>query len=112
MPSTDFEATPETALIQVLTAFGYGVGGLHISHAAARAGVDRFRPVVEKNIGEWDANVTALVGYATRIGRVTAFRTLARGATTVSARDLLGALAAIEESRETEFFGGCPFFHH
>jgi hypothetical protein len=111
MPSKDNKATPETALAQVLVAFGHGIGGLHISHGAAKAGLDRFRPVIEKSIGEWDSNLPSLLAYATTIGRVTAHQTLARGTTTVTARDVLEALKRIEDQRKVVGFAGCPFFH-
>jgi hypothetical protein len=114
MPLKDNKATPETALAQVLVAFGHGIGGLHISHSAAKAGLDRFRPVIEKSIAEWDSNLPSLLAYATTIGRVTAHQTLSRGTTTVTSRDVLEALKRIEEQREEQRivgFGGCPFFH-
>lgn len=113
MPLSDHKATPETALTQVLAAFGYGVGGLYISHGAAKAGLERFRPVIEKAIDEWDKNLTPLMTYATMIGRMTAHHTLARGSITVTARDLLEALKRIEEQagKQKDFFLGCPFFH-
>ena len=113
MPLSDNKATPETALTQVLTAFGHGVGGLYISHGAAKAGVERFRPVIEKGIDEWDANLPSLMAYATMIGRMTAHHTLARGSITVTARDFLEGLKRIEEQarKEKSFLGGCPFFH-
>jgi hypothetical protein len=107
----EYEATPETALTQVLAAFGYGLGGLYISYDAAKAGLSRFRPVVEKNIAIWDANMPAAVSYAAHIGRVTAHVTLTRGSNTVSARDLLEALRLIENLKEPTL-GPCPFFHH
>lgn len=112
MPLSDHKATPETAMAQVLAAFGYGVGGLYISHGAAKAGLERFQPVIEKGIEEWDANLTSLMAYATMIGRMTAHHTLARGSITVTARDFLEALKRIEEQAGKEKgFAGCPFFH-
>jgi hypothetical protein len=106
------KATPETALTQVLIAFGHGVGGLLISHGAARAGLERFRPVVEKNIDEWDAHFLSLMTHATLIGRVTAHYTTTRGSDLVTVRDLLEALKLIEDERARIGFGHCPFFHH
>jgi hypothetical protein len=112
MPSKHNKATPDSALTQVLVAFGSGVGGLYISHAAAKAGLDRFRPVIKKNIANWDSNLPSLLAYATAIGRVAAHQALARGASTVTPRHLLGALKLIEEQSKKQGFFGCPFFHH
>jgi hypothetical protein len=106
----DYEATPETALVQALAAFGHGVGGLDISHGAAKVTLDRFRPVIEKGIGEWDGNLPSLIAYATMIGRATAHHTLSRGAATVTARDFLETLKQIGDNVES--FLGCPFSHH
>ena len=113
MSLSDHKATPETALAQVLAAFGHGVGGLYISHGAAKAGLERFRPVIEKAIEEWDANLPSLMAYATMIGRMTGQLTLARGSTTVAVRDFLEGLKRIEEQagKQKDFTQGCPFFH-
>jgi hypothetical protein len=107
-------ATVETALAQVVAAFGSGLGTLFISHAAARRGLDTFRVVVEKGVGEqkWDENLPALVAYSARIGRVTGQVTLRRGGGTVTLADFERALKLIYEVKsEDDPFGGCPFFY-
>jgi len=106
------QATPETALTQVLVAFGHGVGGLFVSPGAAREGLKRFRPVIETNIDKWDDNYLSLMAHATLVGRVTAHQTTKRGSDVVTARDLLEALKLIEDERARTSFGRCPFFHH
>jgi hypothetical protein len=106
------KATPETALTQVLVAFGHGLGGLFLAPDAVREGLKRFRPVIEQNIKEWDAHFLALMAHATLIGRITADYATKRGSNLVTARDLLEALKLIEGERERTKFGFCPFFHH
>jgi hypothetical protein len=106
------KATPETALTQVLVAFGHGLGGLLVAPDAVREGLKRFRPVIEKNIDDWDKNFLSLMAHATLVGRVTAYQATTRGSNLVTARDLLEALRAINDERARTSFGFCPFFHH
>jgi len=112
MESKHHQPTPESALTQVLAAFGHGLDGLIVSHAAAKAGLDRFRPVIAEHLEEWDQNLLAIHGYAILLGKVTAGITLSRGSDVVIAKDFLKALQIVEGGRGTSRFIGCPFFHH
>jgi hypothetical protein len=112
MESKHHQATVESALTQVLAAYGHGLGGLIVSHAAAKAGVDRFRPVITEHLEEWDQNLLAIHGYATLLGKVTAGITLSRGSDVVTVKDFLKGLKIVEGGRGTARFIGCPFFHH
>lgn len=112
MANDDSAPTPETALTQVLIAFGSGLGTFYVSHAAARFGLRRFREVIEKNIDHWNENVPVLMEYARTIARTTASIAAARGASTISVQDFVGALERVEKGiRELDFIPGCPFFH-
>ena len=112
MESKHHQPTPDSALAQVLVAFGHGLDGLIVSHAAAKAGLDRFRPVIASHLEDWDQNLLALLGYATLIGKVTAGITLARGSDVVVAKDFLRRSRSSRAARESARFIGCPFFHH
>ena len=112
MESKHHQPTSDSALAQVLVAFGHGLDGLIVSHAAAKAGIDRFRPVIASHLPDWDQNLLALLGYATLIGKVTAGVTLARGSDVVVVKDFLKALKIVEGGKGSARFIGCPFFHH
>ena len=112
MESTHHQPTPESALTQVLAAFGHGLDGLIVSHAAAKTGLERFRPVIASHLEDWDQNLLAVLGYATLIGKVTAGITIARGSDVVIAKDFLKALKIVEGGKGSARFIGCPFFHH
>ena len=112
MESKHHQPTPESALTQVLAAFGHGLDGLIVSHAAAKTGLERFRPVIASHLEDWDQNLLAVLGYATLIGKVTASITVARGSDVVIAKDFLKALKIVEGGKGSARFIGCPFFHH
>ena len=112
MESKHHQPTPESALTQVLAAFGHGLDGLIVSHAAAKTGLERFRPVIASHLEDWDRNLLAVLGYATLIGKVTASITVARGSDVVIAKDFLKALKIVEGGKGSARFIGCPFFHH
>src|SRR6188472_4235081 len=112
MESKHHQPTSESALTQVLAAFGHGLDGLIVSHAAAKTGLDRFRPVIASHLEDWDQNLLAVLGYATLIGKVTASITVARGSDVVIAKDFLKALKIVEGGKGSARFVGCPFFHH
>ena len=112
MESKHHQPTPESALTQVLAAFGHGLDGLIVSHAAAKTGLERFRPVIASHLEDWDQNLLAVLGYATLIGKVTASITVARGSDVVIAKDFLKALKIVEGGKGSARFVGCPFFHH
>jgi hypothetical protein len=111
---TPTKATLETALTQVLVAFGHGLGGLFVAPDAARTGMKRFSPVIERNLAEWDTTFLSVMAHATLIGRVSAHQATQRGSNVVTARDLLKALKLIdkERGRPGGRFVFCPFFHH
>jgi hypothetical protein len=104
--------TRQTALAQVLIAFGSALGTLYVSHAAAKFGFHRFGDVVEKNLDHWDENVPQLMEYARTIARTTAANAIARGASTISLEDLMKGLMSVEQGdRGHDYIPGCPFFH-